>query len=344
VNKYAGLSEWLRNSDGITNATVRRDMALIDKREAKRIEKGKNPPKVEGEKPHRVNGPVWGAGKYSETGGVLRCGRFLEIYASEELEHHGAGTDKVFPAKEQREKESQESVARRVNHRARKQIRRIVNTNDFRAMHTLTFAPPGRGHEKKYDILSIDEQSDYDMVRACFKRFIQRAVRAYGSTFAYLVVFELHDSEQTSDCKRGTWHVHLATSTDRVLRECIAWKWQHGMTDYQDYRYDTKGNVRDEEIQNPGAYMAEYIGKDGAQFGQKELINKRRYTTSRCTKRPTKTGLSEASLGGDLETVEFEGKSYKNVYWKTSHVPGNYERYKINAVYQEVVICKKAEE
>ena len=111
--------------------------------------------------------------------------------------------------------------------------------------------------------------------------------------------------------------------------------WRHGMTDYQDYRYDKQGRKRDEDIANPGAYIAEYIGKDGAQFGRAELQDKKRYTTSRGIKRPRKVVLDAGLVGGDIETMTYKGKQYRNTYYNLTAIPGT-QLFGVSAHYKEV--------
>lgn len=275
-------------------------------------------------------------GNSREQGTLTECGRFIEIWVSAEKHHTGlasGGACAVRGRTKEEQQESQESIAARVNHRARKRIRRIVNANDFRAMHTLTLAPPSPENNAKYLTIPYEQQRDYDYVRRLLKAFFRRCRRA-DVPITYLAVFELHDSERTNPEKRGAWHIHLATNTDEQVKWAIEDLWWYGRTDYQDYRYDKGGGERDEAVSNPGAYIAEYIGKGGAQFGAKELINKRRYTTSRDIVKPIQQTLSSVNIGGNFDVIEYRGERYKNVFYDSKEVPGT-NKLSITATYQK---------
>ena len=333
-NIYSGLSAWLLKSTGIGNSTVYADMELAKKREQKRIEKVRSP-LVQASDSSRRNSVAEMLGRSRTSGSIVECGRFLEVSLYPEVGFLGNGTGGgQKKEKEGKKQEDKESIAKRVNHRARKQIRRIVNANDFKGMLTLTIAPPSRENNKKYATIPTSQQRDYNEVRRLFKNFIERCRKA-DYHFEYLSVFELHNSEKTSPEKKNTWHIHVATKAEGWIEYAARLMWWHGMVDYQDFRYDKKGNLRSEEIQNPGAYIAEYIGKDGAQFGQEELRNKRRYTTSRGIVKPKRQTLESENITGDFDILGYKGKIYRNVYYNSNEIPLT-DKISITAVYQEV--------
>jgi hypothetical protein len=309
-------------------------MGLAKKREQKRIEKVRSP-LVSASDSSRKNSVAEMLGRSRTSGSVVECGRFLEISLYPEVGFLGNGTGEgQKKEREGKKQEDKENIAKRVNHRARKQIRRIVNANDFRGMLTLTIAPPSPENNKKYLTVAVEIQRDYKEVRRLFKNFIERCRKA-GYHFEYLSVFELHNSEKTSPEKRNTWHIHVATKAEGWIEYAARIMWWHGMIDYQDFRCDKNGNLRNEEIQNPGAYIAEYIGKDGAQFGQEELRNKRRYTTSRGIVRPKRQTLESESIAGDFDILEYKGRKYRNIYYNSSEVPLT-DKISITAIYQEL--------
>jgi hypothetical protein len=330
---YKGTSNWLRNSRGIENEIAYRDIQLSEEREKKRIGRESNLA-INRSDNRRRNSIADMLGRSRSSGSLVECGRFLEVCLYPEKGHIGEGISGNKPERKDKEKEENGSVARRVNHRARKQIRRIVNANDFRGMLTLTIAPPSPENNRHYYTIPSEEQRKYEVVRRLFKNFVERCRKA-GYHFEYLAVFELHNSEKTSPEKLNTWHIHLAVPAEGWIEKAAMLKWWHGIVDFQDFRFNKKGQRRLEEIHNPGAYISEYIGKEGAQFGVEALRNKRRYTTSRGVKRPMRQDLSSVELGGDFEILEYKGKKYKNVYYNSKEIPGT-DKLSINAVYIEV--------
>lgn len=287
----------------------------------------------------RKNTPSEMLGKSREQGQLIECGRFLELWVPAEKFHVGTpsmGSPASREKRKEEQEESRKSIAKRVNHRARKCIRRLVNANDFRAMHTLTLAPPSERNDLRYKTVPYEKQRNYEYVRSLFREFLRRCRRA-GISLTYLAVFELHDSPKTRPEKRGTWHIHLATPINGTMMYAIENLWRHGLTDFQDFRFDKRGRKREEEITNPGAYIAEYIGKEGAQFGGPALTNKRRYTTSRDVKKPIQQALSSVDLEGDFDLIAYKGKKYRNVFYSSIEIPGT-NKLSITATYQEIEI------
>jgi hypothetical protein len=320
ASDYTGTSTWLRGSTGISNQIVRGDMELSRKRESSRIGKMRHP---SGNQLQRIP-PVWDSlGKRVSAGNIIESGKFLEVWLSIEPFNIGGSEGGEKAARPGKEPESVDAMKRRVNNRARKQIRRIVNANNFQAMHTLTIALPSDENNIKYQTVTNEMQKQYPYVRGLFKKFIQRLKRETGlNNIPYLVVFELHDSSKTCPEKRGTWHIHMCTGVGHELAESISSVWWHGITDYQDFRYTKTGERRDVDICNPGAYVAEYIGKEGAQFGSEELISKKRYTTARCNKKPIKRSLEGADVGGTFELMTYNGKLYRQTLYSCITIPG----------------------
>jgi len=315
---------WLGSADKIPDNLVERHIEIMSRREARRIETARGNRKSDSRDKTSIAKRL-GRGRVSGT--VTECGRFLEIWLPPETFHVGNGADGAKMAKEKRKGKTEaeeaahaENIAKRVNHRARKQIRRIVNANDFRVMYTLTIAPPSAENDKRYATVSYEQQKDYENVRRLFHNFLMR-LRKAGIALSYLAVFELHDSDKTAPEKRGCWHVHIATNLSDAHLGTLQRIWQHGICDVQDYKYNKKGKLRSEEVTNPGAYMAEYIGKDGAQFGREELRLKRRYTTSRDVKRPIRRAIEDCGIGGEFDTIQYQGETYDCVYYNAVEVP-----------------------
>lgn len=303
---------------------------------------------LQNESRRRAMAPIVGLGISEHSGIITECGKFLEIWIPENPVRMGECAERQVNNKPKQE--AQEDMARRVNHRARKQIRRLVNTNNLRAMITLTLAPPSPANDRKYKTIPIEEQRDYDEVRRILHNYqckLRKRIKADnnkmrrlrrdlgGCNPRYVAVLELHDSERTSALKRGTWHIHLAVECNSDLISLMRRTWRHGLTDCQDYRYDKHGKLRDAEISNPGAYIAEYIGKGGAQFGRADLRDKKRYTTSRGIRRPVKVLMGGGEIEGDIEVITYKGKRYVNKYYNMKCVPGT-SLFGVIAHYQEV--------
>lgn len=324
--------EWLKTTPhGIGSNVVEAEMALCEKRESRRIEReGK---RLDERRPYKTTiAEMIGRSKHAGT--LTECGRFLEVFLSVEPLFMGAGqaNSKLSrPRSKEEEQESQESIAARVNHRARKRIRRLVNANDFRDMVSLTLAPPGDWNELHYKTTPYAQQRDYDVVRGIFHDYIKR-LRRKGLRFPYLVVFEQHNSEKTKPEKRGCWHIHIALKEDEDIIQEIMAEWWHGTKDHQDFRYDKKGNERAEEVQNPGAYMAEYIGKNGEQFQDARMVGKRRYTTSRNIIKPVQRRIEDCDIDGAFDCITYNGNEYSQEFYTSKHIPGT-QKYAVSVTY-----------
>lgn len=275
-------------------------------------------------------------GRARSTGNVIFCGRHVEVYLAPEPQHIGAVTSGANVSSGT-SVESQASIARRVNARARKQIRRYVNANNLQGMITLTLAPPSPDNDKLYATVDLDTQRDYEAVRELWHTYKARLrKRLEGVNVDYVVVFELHDSDRTSPEKRGTWHIHVAIKADDAIAQSMMSCWYHGRTDYQDFRYDKQGNRREVDIQNPGAYIAEYIGKEGAQFGTLALCSKKRYTTSRGLSKPKKKSIEECTVEeGKNNILYIDGIPYVEEYMSMYRIPGT-DRLAVSAHYRMV--------
>lgn len=337
MEDLSGVSKWLRESNDVPNTITYRAVDLVGKRNRKEVDRLR----AEGQRKNYA--VTWSrtsiaqmAGRGEVKGLVTECGRFLEVWQSFEPQYMGMIGEIISEVNRNYAKETEDSIARRVNARARKQIRRLVNSNDFRDMVTLTIAPPSPANDRMYLTVDYDLQRNYKYVRKLFKSYIQRA-RRRGWAGGYVAVFELHDSERTSPEKRGCWHIHYACDFDEPASDVLDRVWWHGMVNVSDYRYDTNGKPRDEEVVNPGAYMAEYIGKEGAQFGNAELLHCKRYSASRNVKRPKKVRIEDADIadGEDGTIIYYKGKRYKMTYSCVQVVP-NTDRMGCNAVYQLV--------
>lgn len=249
---------------------------------------------------------------------VRICGDFIECYitTSEWVAGKGSVKGQPRPSNEEEANKRRKNSAMRAAKRAEKQVRRLVNTNRLTTMWTLTFAPDTPANRLKWDCTTYNQQSDYNFVKAAWKKFC-RKLRKVHPDIKWLVVYELHDGTHTSDAKRGTYHLHFATDT-RLDWNFVSETWKYGIVRFDDFTKPKKG-ARPDAVRNPGAYMSKYIGKN---FDESNFHVKR-YSRSRNMETPYKTDLRallEMFPGlKNLEIVfhtqrkhEYEGKLYHN--------------------------------
>lgn len=233
---------------------------------------------------------IWGAmpdadlanlGKGRECGVAWICGDYAEVCIVSTTFLTGVA---VPQEKHHHESLTPEEISQRVSSRAKKTVRRLCNTNRFYLMWTLTFCPGNSSLAAEYEEPCCNlTQAHYHSVRSLWKRFLRR-LKKHDPNVRWLVIFEQHDSNETSEVKRGTYHLHFATDT------FLEWKtvmglWKHGNVRFDNFRKNNrrrKGGVR-----NPGAYLSKYIGKD-FQAGDEY---QKRYTCSRNILRPAKVSL-----------------------------------------------------
>lgn len=213
------------------------------------------------------------------------CGDFVEEISTSSLWLTGIAPDHTTGGKPPL---SDEEINKRCATRAQKNVRRIVNTNRFRFMWTFTFAP----YKEGMNTLETQAQKDYHEVRKQWKKFLRKVYKAEGK-FPWLVVLELHDSTETSDVKRGTYHLHFATNK-RLNWKKTGMLWGLGFVRFDDFQKPMA--ERGGEVRNPGAYMSKYIGK----AFDKQTRGLKRFSCSRDIKRPAK--LSGEGLEKFLST------------------------------------------
>lgn len=176
--------------------------------------------------------------------------------------------------------------------RKRKQeqaLKNLVNKNYLCYMYTLTFALECNEKVKGLRfILPEDQQrARKEIERAWNLRRgpIVQALRERDIEFRYVKVLEKHDSDQTDERKRGTYHIHLATDQpiDKYLLQKL---WGFGVVWVDNFNKskvkDADGNTvnveRDGCVISPGDYMAKYIDKD---FNEADELGKRAYSPSK---------------------------------------------------------------
>lgn len=258
-------------------------------------------------------------GIWRQAGQARICGDFIEVYITTSDYVMGGYrkpiTDVSSKTEEKAKHDEISSIARSAK-RAEKNIRRLVNCNRLRYMWTLTFAPPSEENAGKWKCVDIEQQRNISTVKRLFRNFYLTLQRKFPG-IKWLVVYELHDSRQTSSMKRGTWHIHFAT--DCFLDFHLMVKiWKHGISRGDDFAKPKKG-VRNGPVQNPGAYMSKYIGKNF----DKTNRHIKRYSRSRNMQTPETISFEEllnrfpglTSLHETFHTTvvhEYDGLRYYN--------------------------------
>jgi hypothetical protein len=163
--------------------------------------------------------------------------------------------------------------------RAKSAIIRVCRENDFFIMWTFTFSVNREDWQGKNDVIPLEKQRDARAVSSIWNRFLTRFRKVFGR-FPYVKILESHNSDETGDMKRGTFHIHFATNRiiDKYVLQAL---WKHGVVWFDDFRQDTCGKRRD-AVKSPANYIAKYIDKD---FGLLPF-GMRNYTIGRITERP----------------------------------------------------------
>lgn len=208
----------------------------------------------------------------------------------------------------------------------KKTVRRLINANRLTYMYTLTFAleldtkvPALRF------VLPEHLQRDRQKILEIWNKrltYIRRALKQrYDRDFRFVLVPEIHDSDQTDPRKRGTYHLHLATDKPIDKAELQA-LWGYGVVwvdnfgRSKSYNKDTnKYETHDRDIlDDPGRYMAKYMDKDFDSFEDFAAWKQHKYSSSRNLQRPEKLKIRDeqaiALALKDPQTVyDFEGVS-----------------------------------
>jgi hypothetical protein len=203
------------------------------------------------------------------------------------------------PMTEEEKRAERERYIRKV----KKTIRRLVNLNRLYYMFTLSFALELNENVNGLRfILPEDDQRDREKVLDVWNSRLTDIRRwlkqKHGREFKFVMVLELHDSEETDPRKRGTYHVHLATDKDLDKHE-LQQHWGYGVVWIDDFR-KTKVwneklkkhvNIDADFLKDPGRYMAKYLEKE---IDNPKFLNKHAYSSSRRNlKRPEKAVIRD---------------------------------------------------
>lgn len=167
------------------------------------------------------------------------------------------------PSDEFKNKSTRE-VEKRVfsGRRARQNIRRLALVNfsntEKSKFITLTFADTN-----KFDITNVEDTNKE------FKKFIQRMRRRYGN-FKYLAVIEYQDKNG-----RGAVHYHMLSDLPYIPNDELNKIWRNGFVKINQIKH----------IDNIGAYIVKYMGKESYDGRDYRLDGKKLYLTSKNLKR-----------------------------------------------------------
>lgn len=178
--------------------------------------------------------------------------------------------------------------------RAKRNISHLIKRNRLSMMWTFTFALKpdeerelGR-HKRRgiYRYLSGDEQRDRKAVLDAWNlalTSIKRYCNKNNIPFHWVKVLEIHDSERTSEEKRGTYHIHIATDL-RIDKRLLQRLWGFGQVWFSDFlrrknysAYSEEEDVSGSSHHDSSFYMSKYVAKD---FAEAKSSGERSFTRS----------------------------------------------------------------
>lgn len=225
---------------------------------------------------------------------VVLSGNIIEVYEYEKSVIYGyKDTKKVVKGRSSVANiEDKESNREKVLSRARKDLRRIINSNIqvYSKFLTLTFA---------------DNVQDLDFANNEFKKFIKRLNYHYGIKVKYSVVIEFQ--------KRGAIHYHalLYNLTDKLDVKKISDIWGNGFVKINSIK----------EVDNVGAYVCKYMTKTD----DDRLLGRKMYFNSRGLNKPTE--IKESSLVDALVgSLQDNSLTYENNF-SNDYNSINYKQY-----------------
>lgn len=220
---------------------------------------------------------------------VVLSGNVIEVYEYEKSVICGYSDDKKVGRSGQASESDKEKNRDRVLSRARRDLRRLINSNiqNYSKFLTLTF---------RENICDLD-YSNYE-----FKKFVKRLNYHYGVKAKYSCVVEFQ--------KRGAVHYHvvLYNLTQKIDVAEFQDLWGHGFI---------KINSID-DVDNVGAYVCKYMTK----ANDERLLGRKMYFNSRGLNKPIEIKENQlidavqSSLSSSSLTYE---SSFKNKYNSISY-------------------------
>lgn len=185
--------------------------------------------------------------------------------------------------------------------RAKHDAQLIIRKYRFYMMWTFTFAlEPETEEDKKthkdmgiYHYLSQEEQQNRKTVGKAWNNFmtqLRKYCNEHDIPLQWLKVLERHDSDDTSEEKRNTFHVHLATNLSYFNKKDLQKMWGYGEIEYSDYskKQVTTSDGRKKNVDlgcqgDASFYMSKYIEKN---FDDAHERKEKAFTTSTNVKTP----------------------------------------------------------
>lgn len=192
--------------------------------------------------------------------------------------------------------ESDDEIRDRSLKRAKKQVRRIINSN---------VGQYGKQYTSKFLTLTFGENvKDVQVANYEFKKFIKRLnYRLYDSKKAnikYLVVPEFQD--------RGSVHYHIVLFNVPFVKQSLLQEtWGNGIVDIR----------KIDDVDNVGSYVAEYLGQEEKGQGKSKfderLKDQKSYFCSRGIYRPVE--ITDKKI---VESVRADLLSNKNLTYSAT--------------------------
>lgn len=217
------------------------------------------------------------------------------------------GRDVYRPGRSVEASEEQKVLNRlKTMRRARSHLMRLINANVRR-----WYDDNGRPYEPVFLTLTFARNvQDIDEGNKAFKNFRRRLEYEINGKLKYVCVVEFQE--------RGAVHYHLVVfNLPYIPAERLARIWRHGYI---------KINVI-KDVDNVGAYMAKYMGKD---VTDERLIGEKCYFSSRGLHKPKEKALTKEEidqLAAGLSGKEVYKVEYQNEYTgKTVYTQYNLKR------------------
>ena len=192
-----------------------------------------------------------------------------------------------------------EENRKRATRRAKKKIRHACKSAQFDRMITLTTRD------------AIFDRGEFQKMIEAFVRHVRKAT---GNKLPYVVVIEKHDSEKTSEAKRGSLHAHMAVR-GRQEYKLLQSIWNFRICGGRGFVHVNNGTKN----MNPGriaSYISKYISKSISDVP----LNKKSYWISQNIPAPIKTvklfkTFTEA-LSWLIELYDSKGASWGFERWR----------------------------
>lgn len=152
-----------------------------------------------------------------------------------------------------------------------------------RGKKKIRFACKSAGFDRMVTLTTRQAIFDRDVFQKMTEKFIRLVRKATGNYISYVLVLEKHDSEKTSEAKRGSLHAHVALKgrQDYKLLQSI---WNYRICDGRGAVHVTNGSRK-----LSASRIAGYISKYASKSISDVSFNKKSYWISRNIDKPVRT-------------------------------------------------------